>query len=96
MKINYGQTINTLSGTPYQSAGKDLTLGSIVAEALAVDPSGGKMKLYALAQSAYRGGEQEVDSADLKLIKTAVENCKSYDGNAILLGQALERLEKVS
>lgn len=94
MKLDYSQTINTLAGKPYVADGKDLTLGDIVAEALATDTTTGKMKLYVLAQEAYKGGKQEVDAADLKLIKAAVENCKSYNANAIILGQSLELLEQ--
>jgi len=96
MKIDYSKKINTLAGKPYQvENGVDLTLGDIVAEALATDQTGGKMKLYSLAQTAFKKGVSEVDSADLVLIKKAVADCKSYNGNALILGQSLELLEEV-
>lgn len=96
MQIDYSQKINTLHGTPYQiTEGVDLTLGDIVAEALATDTSGGKMKLYSLAQTAFAKKKAEVDIADLALIKKAIETCTSYGGNSLILGQSLELLEKV-
>lgn len=95
MKIDYSQVLYTLAGNPYKVEDKDLTLGDIVAEALATDQSTGKMKLYALAQTAFKKEVCEIDSADLALIKKALEGCPSYTGNALILGQSLELLEKV-
>lgn len=95
MKLDYSQVLSTLAGNPYKIDDKDLTLGDIVAEALATNQSEGKMKLYALAQTAFKKEITEVDSADLALIKKAVEGCQSYSGNALILGQSLELLEKV-
>lgn len=95
MKIDCSQVITTLKGEPYKIDGRELTLGDVVAEALAADQTGGKMKLYALAQKAVKSADMEVDAADLALIKRAVETCRSYQGNAVILGQALEKLEEV-
>lgn len=95
MKIDYDQPIKNLAGVPYKIEEKPLTLGDVCAEALATDSSGGKMKLFSLAQKAHKGGQSEIDAADLSLTKTAVESCKSYQGNAVILGQALELLEQV-
>lgn len=95
MKIDYSQVLNTLSGTPYKIEGNDLTLGDIVAEALATDQQGGKMKLYSLAQTAFKKEKAEIDTADLAMVKSAVEKCPSYAGNALILGQSLELLEQV-
>lgn len=95
MKLDCSQPINTLKGVPFKSDGEALTLGQVISEALAVDQTGGKMKLYALAQKAFASTEIEIDSADLSLIKRAVAECKSFQGNALILGQALEMLEGV-
>ena len=93
MKIDYSKTITTLTGKPYTTEDGNLTLGHVVAEALATDQSGGKMKLFTLAQNAFKGGKSEVDTADLATIKKAVEASKAY--NNVILGQALELLENV-
>ncbi len=97
MKIQLTKTINTLAGQPYQAeVGKDLTLGAVLAEILATDTAGGKMKLFTLAQKAYTEKEMDVDQADFSLIKSAVEKTQAYPGNAIIIGQVLEVLEKVN
>lgn len=91
MTINASETVKTLKGEAYQSEGADLTIGAVIAEALAVDQTPGKMKLYVLAKKFYDGGKVEIDSADATLVKKAVENCKSY--NNLILGAVLEALE---
>ena len=94
MKIDLTQTMNTLAGKPYMADGKPLTLGMVLAEILATDGTGGKMKLFSLAQRAYKDKSMDVDQADFNLIKGAAEKTNAYQGNAIILGQALEMLEK--
>lgn len=95
MKIDLSQPINTLNGKPFKMDKEDLTLGMVIAEILATDSTGGKMKLWSLAQRAYKGGQMEVDTSDFALIKAAAERTNAYNGNAIILGQALEKLEAV-
>lgn len=96
MKVILTQTINNLKGIPYLTAeNESMTLGHIIAEALATSEIGGKMKLYALAQKSFAEKEMDVDSADLKLIKDCVDKCKTYNHNALILGQALTLLEDV-
>jgi len=96
MKIDLKKTVNTLSGTPY-FVGKDksLTVGAVLAEILATDQTGGKMKLYNLAQKAYNDDVLEVDSSDLSLIKNAASKSTAYNGNAVILGQIEEILEGI-
>lgn len=94
MKIKLSQEIKTLTGDSYKTESGPLTLGVVIAEALTTDQTLGKMKAFALAQKAYSGKEMEVDAADLVVIKKAVEQCKSYNGNPIILGQALTLLEE--
>lgn len=96
MKITLTQPIVNLAGKSYQDAEqKDLTLGKVLAEILAVDQSGGKMKLFSLAQKSFTEKELEVDQADFNLIKSAAEKTQAYQGNAIVIGQVLELLDKV-
>ncbi len=91
MKINTGATVNTLKDEPYTIDGKPLTVGQVIAEALAVDKTGGKMKLYALADRCFKNESVEVDAADLSLMKRAVEESTAY--NNIVNGQVLVALE---
>lgn len=93
MKINTGATVNTLKGEPYTIDGSPLTVGQVIAEALAVDKTGGKMKLYALSDKCYNNASVEVDAADLALIKKAVTDSQAY--NNIVNGQVLVVLEAV-
>lgn len=91
MKINTGKVLMTLKGEPYQADGQDLTVGHVLAEALAGLDAGGKMKLFILAQKCYGAQEVEMDEVDLGLTKKAVEACKTY--NNLIVGQALLALE---
>lgn len=93
MQLDSSIVVNTLTGKPYQGDGEDLIIGKVIAESLATDQTGGKMKMYALAEKCYSGDIFEVDVADLILMKKSVEECKSY--NNIILGQTLLALEAV-
>lgn len=91
MKIDTGKAIINLKGEDYTSDGKNLTVGHVLAEALAASDMGGKMKLFLLAQKCYAAESVEMDEVDLSLTKKAVEVCKSY--NNIIIGQTLLALE---
>ncbi len=92
MKIETTKVLKTLSGENYTSDGKDLTLGLVLAEAIATYEIGGKMKAYVLANKLYNSTEDiELDEADLSLVKKALESCKAY--NTLIVGQALLALE---
>lgn len=97
MKIDAGTVLKNLKGEPFKlTEDTKLTLGDVIAEAVATDTTAGKFKLYSLAVKASEGKEFDVDAADLKLIKTALENCKSYGTqNTIIVGQAIGLLEEV-
>ncbi len=92
MKIETGKIINNLKKEPYKDGDINLTVGMVIAEALAGDRTGGKMKLFLLAQKAFDNETIEVDAADLGLIKHAVEQCVSY--NNVIVGQALAAIEE--
>ena len=93
MKIKTGQKVLTLKGEPYKQGGEELKVGHVIAESLAGDRTGGKMKMYLLAQKAYDEEEMEVDAADLSLIKKSVSECTSY--NNVIVGQVLAALEEI-
>ncbi len=93
MKINAAAPLLTLNGKPYQADEKDIRIGQVIADTLAVDQSGGKFKMYNLAQKFFNDDEVEVDAADLILIKKAVEDSKQY--NNVILGQILGILENI-
>lgn len=92
MKIQTDEVILTLSGKPYQSDNEDVTVGKALANILALDQSGGKMKLNILARAFYEKPEVELDAADLALVKRAVEDTKLY--NNLINGHILTILEK--
>lgn len=94
MNIQADTKVLTLSGKPYQqSDGTDLGVGQVIAEALAVEKTGGKFKLFTLAQKFFGDATVEIDAADLALVKSAVEKCETY--NNIIIGQVLGILENV-
>lgn len=93
MKIDTGKLVVNLKGEAYKTDGIDLTVGHVIAEALAANPAGGKMKMYLLAQAAYNNSELEVDAVDFGLIVKAVEASIAY--NNVILGQVLTQLESV-
>lgn len=93
MQLNAGIVLKTLNNQPYKTEdGEDLFIGKVIADALAVEKTGGKMKLYALAEKCYSGDTFETDASDLLLMKKAVEE-GPY--NNIILGQTLLALEDV-
>lgn len=94
MKLDCSKEIKNVKGVQYKTPeGEAVFLGDVLVEALSADKAGGKMKIYALAQKAATNKVIELDSADLKVIKDAVESCQTY--NNIILGQVLEALENV-
>lgn len=92
MNINTGKALKTLKGEDYTADKEPLTIGKVIAEALAGDETGGKYKLYTLADKAFNSKTMEVDAPDLALIKNAVEKCKTY--NNLIIGQTLGILEE--
>lgn len=93
MKIDLKQPIKDLAGKPIINPDKtDFTFGQALSEILVSADTGGKMKLFTLAQKIYTEKQIEVDEADFKLIKDSVEQTKAYT-NAIVAGQILVYLE---
>jgi hypothetical protein len=92
MKIDTSKKVENVKGEPYKVDGADLTVGHVLAEALSSLEVGGKMKLFLLAQKAFKSDALEVDEADKALIVKALEACTTYKNN-IIIGQALLAVE---
>lgn len=94
MKINSKTTLKTLKGEAIKGAqDQDFTLGEAVSNILASTETGGKLKLFILAQKFATEDTIDVDTADLGLIKSSVENSKAY--TTLVTGQILQILEEV-
>lgn len=96
MIIDLRQPMRNFKGQTIKDGENDITLGAVLAEALATDQTGGKMRLFTLAQKCYTGEKIDASAEDLALMKKALEACTSYGGNVIVIGQALELLEFVA
>ncbi len=91
MKIKADETLKYLSGEELKDEDNTVvTVGKILSNILLADKSGGKMKLYHLAQKFYSEKEVELDKSDLELVKKAVENSQGLSN--LLTGQILEKL----
>lgn len=93
MKIKTTNPILNLKGEPLKDGDDTFTVGQAISSILTSHESGGKMKLFVLAKDFYSKPTVEIDSADLALIKSAVESTKIY--NALVSGQLLVMLESV-
>lgn len=92
MTLNTKQVLKNLKGEEITSGDEPFTLGTVIANVLSSVESGGKMKLYILAQKAHDQDSIELDAADVALIKNALETSKIYQN--VVLGQALVMLEE--
>lgn len=93
MKINTKQTIKTLQGVAMKSGDGDFTVGEALGNLLANSETGGKLKLFILAQKFANQDEVDLDDADLSLVKNIVEDTKA---SALVIGQLLLLLEKTN
>jgi hypothetical protein len=92
MKIKTKTILKTLKGEELKDpAGVLVAIGDTLGNILLASETGSKFKLYTLASKMATSDEIEVDDADLKLIKDAVESTKIY--NALVAGQILQILE---
>lgn len=91
MKINAKAPIKDLKGQEVLNGKEAFTVGDALGNILTADKTGGKLKLYSLATKFATKDSVEVDSADLALIKSAVDSTEFY--NALVTGQLLEMLE---
>lgn len=88
MKIQAKNKIKGLDGKEL-----DLTIGQAISNILVSSETGGKMKLFVLAQKFYNDEIVDVDSADLDLVKTSIESSKVY--TALVSGQLLVLIDEV-
>lgn len=96
MKVNFDAKILDLKGNPLKDGTADLTLSDVTCAALIAvlqddqnADSNKKMKLFRLAQTATKGGEQEVPAEDVVLLKERVS--KMY--SALIVGRVFDLLE---
>lgn len=92
-KINASQVIVNFEGQALKNADKDLTIGQALANILLSYTKGEKMRNFLLAKDFYKGGDIELNTADISLLKTACEACEIY--NNLVLGQILEIIESL-
>jgi hypothetical protein len=94
MIIKTGIVITNLKGEPIKNEDVEIMLGEVLSNILLADKSGGKMKMFVLAEKLFKAKNQiELDKADFALIKTSVEKTEIY-GN-LINGQALLILEAI-
>jgi hypothetical protein len=93
MKINTKEVLKTFKGEPLKAGDEELTLGMALSNILLGDRAGGKMKLFILAEKFYKEKSVELDTADLAMVKTAVEKTELF--NALVTGQILVGLEEL-
>lgn len=92
MKINTKTELKTLWGKPLNDVeGNTYTLAEAIANVLLTDESGGKMKLYVLAERFAKEAELDLDAADLALVRGALERTTKY--TPLVAGQCLLLLE---
>lgn len=99
MKINTKLPIKSFNGEVVQETIADgksvvITFGKVISEILLQDKSGGKMKMFVMAQNFYNQDEVSLDSVDFNLVKTAIENSNVYNSN-LVTGQILIYLDSL-
>lgn len=95
MKINTKIVLKGLDGVDLQNfENKPLTIGESLGNIIVSHEIGGRAKLYSLGVDLFKKEELEVDSADLILLKEAVEKTKVYS-SAVVTGQLLVLLENI-
>lgn len=87
MKIQSKQAIKGLDGKDIKHPDGVFTIGRALSNICLENETGGKMKMFIMAQSFYKGEDIEVDKADLLILKNAVESYTKY--NNLVLGQLL-------
>lgn len=91
MKIKVSEKLRTLKGEVFKDGADELTLGLALANILAICKSGGKKRIYLLAEKCFKAKDFEVDATDMALIKQAVATTEIY--NNIINGQIEVMLE---
>jgi len=100
---DFSRALKGLDGKPIKAQGKDVTLGSVSADALLAPeqqanprepapkiPGTEKVKRYELAKKVYKGGKVDVKAEDIALLKKVI----AANYSALVVGQAWAMLEK--
>lgn len=93
MIIKTSQILKNLKGEELKDGEEPFTLGIALGNILASSQEGGKMKMFLLATKLAQNKSVEVDSADLGVIKKAVESTKIY--SALVAGQVEMLLDEI-
>lgn len=94
MKINTKTKFKSFKGEEIKNGDKAFTFGEAIANILLDSKTGGKYKMYSLAERFHESkGGVEIDDADLTLVRDAVENTGLY--NNLINGQILKYLSKL-
>jgi hypothetical protein len=93
MKIKANQALKNLKGEVLKNGDAEVTIGEALGNILLGSKTGGKMKLFNLAQKLSNQKEVEVDSSDLALIKQAAESDETYSN--LVSGQVLDYLSTI-
>lgn len=88
MKIQAKNKIKGLDGKDL-----DLTVGQAISNILVSSETGGKMKLFVLAQKFYNDNVVDIDAADVELTKNTIESSKVY--TALVSGQLLVLIDSL-
>jgi len=95
MKISTNKVITNLKGEALKGEDKkEITFGEVLSNIILSDEKGGKMKTFVLAEKIYKAKESvDLDSADFALLKSSVEQTKTYTN--LVTGQVLVYLESL-
>lgn len=89
MKIDLKKKILNFKKEVIKSPDGDLTLGEVLSNVALNEKTGGKMKLFVLAQELYTKDEINLDKADFELLRKAIENSRPEELATIVAGQIL-------
>ena len=92
MKINASEKVLNLKGEAFKNGTDEVTIGQVVSDILSVSKAGGKMKMYAMAQKFYDGGEVDLDAADVGVVKNALETTEGYSN--VVIGFILTMIDE--
>ena len=98
LKVNCAKVIKDLADKPIpvrEGSDESFTIGKALANILVAPRQNRELdafKSWELAKKLYKGGDVELDDADVVNIKKMVETDKNY--GAIVIGQILEELNK--
>ena len=89
-KINFNTPLLALNGLPLTEGSKEITLGAILAPAIAQQTKGDALKLYSWAITIYKNEDLTLDKSDQNTLKDLIISNDSI--TVLVKAQLLERL----